>query len=171
VYVGSQDNYFYCLLAPDGAIDWRWRTGADVIGRPLLDEDLVYFVSLDNMVRALHRTRGSQRWRASLPVRPAGGPVKAAGTLIVPGIGRSMPAYNLTDGAAAGELTVTGEPVPPPHFYLPRPGTLPIVITVGRDIAAGATVTAVIRSTEPPVAPLVPLPNALPIGAPPPVSD
>jgi outer membrane protein assembly factor BamB len=164
LYVGSQDNYFYCLLTGDGRIDWRWRTGADVIGRAVIDHDLVYFVSLDNVIRALHHARGAQRWRTAMPVRPTAGPVKAGDALIVPGIGRSMPAYALSDGRPVGELTVAGEPAAgAPHVHLPRPEGLPVVITVGRELAKGATVTAVTRSTEPPVAPLKPLPNAAPI--------
>ena len=164
LYVGSQDNYFYCLLAADGAIDWRWRTGADVVGRPVIVGQLVYFVSLDNVIRALHHTRGAQRWRTSMSARQVGDPVKAADVVIARGIGPSMPAYHLTSGQLAGQLTVAGEPAATPHLYLPRPDALPVVITVGRDIAKGATVTAMTRSLEPPVVPLTPLPNVTPIG-------
>src|SRR5262249_52458167 len=44
VFAGSNDNFFYCLMARDGKVDWRWRTGGDVIGKPAADEDTVYFV-------------------------------------------------------------------------------------------------------------------------------
>ena len=27
IYVGSDDNFFYCLLASNGDVAWRWRTG------------------------------------------------------------------------------------------------------------------------------------------------
>jgi fructose-1,6-bisphosphatase I len=30
LYVGSTDNFLYCLNSRDGRIEWRWRTGADV---------------------------------------------------------------------------------------------------------------------------------------------
>ena len=63
VYVGSDDNFFYCLLARDGEIAWRWRTGGDVVGVPVIDEHRVYFVSRDNVLRALDRHSGAQRWK------------------------------------------------------------------------------------------------------------
>ena len=44
LYVGSKDNDFYCLLTRDGSVDWKWRTGADVIGLPVVDDHRVYFV-------------------------------------------------------------------------------------------------------------------------------
>ena len=58
LYVGSADNFFYCLDADDGEVAWRWRTGADVIGAPVADDRRVYFVSLDNVLRALDLRRG-----------------------------------------------------------------------------------------------------------------
>ncbi len=60
LYVGSEDNFFYCLATKDGRENWRWRTGADVIGPPVVDERAVYFVSLDNVLRALSRKSGVQ---------------------------------------------------------------------------------------------------------------
>ncbi|MCC7417240.1 MAG: PQQ-binding-like beta-propeller repeat protein [Acidobacteria bacterium] len=159
VYVGSEDNFFYCLRAGDGRIDWRWRTGADVIGPPLVDGNLVYFVSLDNMLRALHRTSGVQRWRAPLPARPLGGPVKAGGTLLVAGVGSSVPAYSLVDGRLVGELSSGGETAGPPYAFRLPPAALPAVVAIGRDIAAGATAIAVTRAIEPPETPIAPLPN------------
>jgi outer membrane protein assembly factor BamB len=164
LYVGSRDNFFYCLLAADGRVDWRWRTGADVIGQPVLDGNLVYFLSLDNVLRALHHTSGVQRWRASIPLRPVAGPVKAVDVLIVTGVGPSLPALNLSDGRPAGELPAAGEAAAPPHVFSLQTG-FPIVITVGRDIANGATVTAMTRSSEPKPAPMAPLPNVIPPGA------
>ena len=161
LYVGSNDNYFYCLLTADGAIDWRWRTGADVVGRPLIVNDLVYFVSLDNMLRALHHTRGAQRWRTSLPLRPISGPSQAADVAIVGGDGTSVPAYNLSDGRSAGQLTIGGEPATSPHVHHPAADMLPVVLTVERDIVHGATVTAFTRSMEPGTTPLVPLQNPI----------
>ena len=45
VYAGSTDNFLYCLLAKDGKIDWRWRTGGDVTKAPAADGRAVYFAS------------------------------------------------------------------------------------------------------------------------------
>ncbi len=38
LYLGSEDRYFYCLNAMTGVVEWRWTTGANVIGRPVVDE-------------------------------------------------------------------------------------------------------------------------------------
>ena len=76
VYAGSNDNFFYALDAADGRVAWRWRTGADVVGVPVVDERNVYFVSLDNVLRALSRRTGVQQWARLLPLRPTRGPLK-----------------------------------------------------------------------------------------------
>ncbi|MFI5179164.1 MAG: PQQ-binding-like beta-propeller repeat protein, partial [Vicinamibacterales bacterium] len=83
VYVGSTDDFFYCLMARDGQIDWRWRTGGDIVGVPAADERHVFFVSLDNVLRALDRTSGGQQWMKPLPIRPTVGPVLSGATIVV----------------------------------------------------------------------------------------
>src|SRR5206468_3221801 len=37
LYLGSEDNYFYCLDARDGAERWRWRTGGNATGHAVAD--------------------------------------------------------------------------------------------------------------------------------------
>src|SRR5207253_9523901 len=139
LYLGSTDNFFYCLNAADGEQAWRWRTGADPIGRPLADEQTVYFVSLDHVLRALNRNSGVQRWKAPLPLRPTGGPVKAAQTIIVTGLSPTVRAYNVKDGKPAGDFPAAGEIAAPPHVFNNGSMLLPMVIVLTRDIAKGAT--------------------------------
>jgi outer membrane protein assembly factor BamB len=172
LYVGSKDNYMYCLLTERGTIDWRWRTGADVIGKPVVDKRRVYFVALDNVLRALDRTSGAQQWKDALPLRPNSGPLQAGDTLIVTGLAPSMRGYQATDGKAAGEIAAGGELAAPPHLHGTDAAPVPIVIAVTRDIAKGATVSAIARVIDPEPAPIGPLPNlilvspATPAGAP-----
>ena len=85
LFVGSTDNFFYSLSPKHGAVNWRWRTGADIIGRPVADEDRVYFLSLDHVLRALDRRSGVQRWTQAVPIRPMTGPRPAWDTLIISG--------------------------------------------------------------------------------------
>jgi hypothetical protein len=159
LYVGTSKQLFYCLKADDGAEDWRWRTGGDVMGAPIVDERNVYVASLDNLLRAFDRTSGNQRWKAPLPLRPTGGAVRVADVLIVTGLSASARAYFLRDGRSAGEVTLGGEMGAPPHVFIdPRIG-LPVVVMIGRDIARGAAMTAVTHDTEPAIAPLIPLPS------------
>jgi len=115
LFVGSADKYFYCLDAKDGKIKWRWRTGGEITGAPAADERHVYFLSLDNQLRALNRGNGNQVWRTSLPVRALAGPLPMAGLLLVSGISAEIRAYRPVDGAAAGEVAAAGELVAPPH--------------------------------------------------------
>jgi outer membrane protein assembly factor BamB len=172
LYVGSKDNYLYCLLTDTGGIDWKWRTGADVIGKPVVDGRRVYFVSLDNVLRALDRKSGGQQWKAALPMRPTSGPLKAGDSVIVAGIA-SMLGYQAADGKAAGEIPAAGDLAAPPHLQGTEAAPVPIVIAVTRDIAKGATVSAISRAIEPALAPIAPLPNltavapAMPAAAPP----
>jgi outer membrane protein assembly factor BamB len=116
----------------------------------------VYFVSLDNVLRALDRNNGAQRWKRGLPLRPIAGPLRAADTLLVSGLSSPL-AFQHRDGAPAGNLQVSGELAAQPYVV---PGAaLPTVVVVTRDIAAGASVTAFSRSIEPTVLPMAPLPN------------
>ena len=124
LYAGSQDNFFYCVMAADGRVDWRWRTGGDVIGRPVSDERYVYFVALDNVLRALNLVTGGQQWMRPLPMRPAWGPVKAGSTIVVAGQAAPLRAFNVKDGAAAGTLTgVAAQPPDVPATDAPAPAT------------------------------------------------
>ena len=90
-------------MAEDGKVDWRWRTGADVIGRRSPTTALVYFVSLDNVLRALNLVTGGQQWKRPLPMRPAWAPVQAGATIVVAGQAPPLRAFNIKDGAPAGD--------------------------------------------------------------------
>ena len=161
LYVGSEDNFFYCLTARNGQIDWRWRTGGDVVGTAVVDERRVYFVSFDNILRALDRRSGSQRWKRPLPLRPLTGPLMAGARVIVSGVAPPLRAYLTKDGAPAGEVTVEGE-LAAPAYVLSGP-RLPLLVVVAREIAKGTTVTVFTRAFEPPIVPIVPLPNLVPM--------
>ncbi|OLC48577.1 MAG: hypothetical protein AUI64_02845 [Acidobacteria bacterium 13_1_40CM_2_64_6] len=170
VYVGSEDNYFYSLATKDGRVDWRWRTGGDVIGLPLVDEHRVYFVALDNVLRALNRDSGVQQWMRALPLRPMTGPTRAGSTIVVTGLAPSLRAFNLSDGAAAGEIPAAPEVGAPPYVFDDSVTKLPQLLYVTRDIAAGATATLVTHSFEPTMSPVSPLPNLITFGPPAPAT-
>jgi len=114
LYVGSQDNFFYCLLTKDGRVDWRWRTGGDVIGQPIADEHRVYFVALDNVLRALDLGSGVQQWMRPLPIRPITGPVRSGSTIVVTAQAALLRAYDAKDGAVATAPGTIAPGAPPP---------------------------------------------------------
>jgi hypothetical protein len=120
VFVGCADTFFYCLKAKDGKQKWRWRTGGTVTGTMVVDDDHVYFLSLDNVLRALSRENGQQAWKASLPHRPIGALFLSGRLLLVPGIAVEVPAFQSFDGSAAGAAKLPGEPMVLPRF-LPGP--------------------------------------------------
>jgi outer membrane protein assembly factor BamB len=160
LFVGSTDDFFYCLMAKDGRIDWRWRTGADVIGVPAADAQRVYFVSLDNVLRALNKVSGGQYWMRALPLRPISGPALAGGTLVVAGQSRTVKTFSVKDGVATADINAGAEVAAPPRA-LPAVAGFPQLLIVTRDLVKGAAVTLSVRSIEPATVPMAPLPNPI----------
>ena len=167
LYVGSTDNYLYSILAGTGEIAWRWSTGGDVIGRPDVDARSVYFVSFDNVLRALNRRSGVQRWKRVLPFRPTRGPVRTGDAVIVSGLSRQVLAFAVKDGNPAGDVQgAAGELAAPP--FLASDTAVPTLLLVTRDFAEGTIVRALTRTYEPSAAGLNgPLPNPTPVPRPP----
>ena len=108
LYVGGRDNQLHALDAEDGDSDWRWRTGADLLGAPVLDQKRVFFIALDNVLRGHNRNNGTMLWKRVLPMRPFTGPLLSGELLIVSGVASEVRAYNTFDGAPAGDTTVKG---------------------------------------------------------------
>jgi outer membrane protein assembly factor BamB len=115
VFAGSDDKYLYCLSAKDGKTDWRWRTGGAILGTPIFDEHHVYFLSLDNVLRALDRGNGHQVWQAALTFRPLAGPYFADDRLLVAGL-MELRAFRVSNGSEAGGVEPGGVIAAPPHF-------------------------------------------------------
>jgi outer membrane protein assembly factor BamB len=133
LFVGSADNFFYCLDSSNGGVKWRWRTGGDIIGRPAVDAKSVYFVAADNVMRSLDRGNGNQRWKGSLATRPAGGPLLLDDNLLlVSGIAPQVWAYRKKDGLLAAEAPAPAELAAPPYVAPPdAPGHIRLVIVTG----------------------------------------
>jgi outer membrane protein assembly factor BamB len=150
LFVGSRDNFFYCLALSTGRISWRWRVGADVIGAPIVDESRVYFTALDNLLRALDRRHGAQRWRQPMPIRPLAGPVRIDDVVIVSGLGVEVTGFSGRTGKEVGRFTASSEIVAPPHFVdAPIPEDRTLYILTGEG-----TLHAVRHMVEPRVIPL-----------------
>jgi outer membrane protein assembly factor BamB len=163
VFVGSTDNFFYCLLAKNGDVDWRWQTGGDIVGTPIADDSRVYFVALDNVLRALSQKSGGQQWMRPLPIRPAWGPVAAGSTVVVAGLSSSVRGFAMKDGAPAGDVAAAAEVAMQPHGFEERTLHRPMLLVTTRDVAKGGSAALSERSFEPQIAPLGPLPNLVQI--------
>jgi hypothetical protein len=108
------------------------------------DRSRLYFVALDNVLRALHRTRGSLEWTRALPHRPAFGPVQVGRMLLVSGRSPAIHVFWMRDGTPAGDYTAPGDLIAPPHLIegLTETGdTLLIVTGDGQVQALRAAVT------------------------------
>ncbi len=152
LFVGSTDNFFYALKTATGEQDWRWRTGADIVGAPIVDSRRVYFVSLDNLLRALNRTSGTLQWQSALTVRPDAGPRMAGSAILVTGVDPVVPGFALSDGKPAGTVQLTGELVGPPHVTAWGFTLGPSVIVATRALGQPAQLQALARAIDPPLA-------------------
>ena len=119
VFVGATDNYLYRLSRRSGSVDWRWRTGGDIVGAAVVDEDHVFFVSLDNILRSLDRGNGVQRWRQPLAGRPTSGPILVGDVLLVSGVAPIIRAFDPETGRPANQLQAPGELAAPPLLLAP----------------------------------------------------
>lgn len=107
VFVGSTDNFFYALDDESGEIEWKWQGGGDVIGAAA-EGDVVYYASLDNIIRAVNRGNGNQRWRKGTGTRPILPPRAFGGIVVVPGISPAMAVFVGKTGESMGTYVASG---------------------------------------------------------------
>ncbi len=159
LFVGSTDNYFYRLSRHDGGWLWRWRTGADIVGRPATDDRRVLFVSLDNVLRALDKKSGVLRWSRPLPGRPTAGPTIVGDLALVAGVAPEILAFDTETGLPAGTLKGPAEFAFPPYVLDPTSPEAPGVVAATGDGRLLAMLSAV---GPPPIAITFPPPPLLP---------
>ncbi|MGH9160524.1 MAG: PQQ-binding-like beta-propeller repeat protein [Vicinamibacteraceae bacterium] len=111
IYVSALDNFLYCLDDRSGEVDWRWRTGADLVGRADALGARVVFVSLDTVLRAHDWLNGAQRWRTPLPWRPHFGPQIVGTTVVMSGSPPEVRGYDLENGKEIGRLSFASSDV------------------------------------------------------------
>lgn len=121
VYVGSSDKRFYALKVQNGEPDWKWSVGAELLGRAAADDKHVYFTAMDNLVRALDRGSGGQRWRQELPFRPVAGPIVVGEAVLVPGSSDTLQFFDGRTGRAVKQLQLDATLAIPPGAGL-EPG-------------------------------------------------
>jgi outer membrane protein assembly factor BamB len=152
VFIGGRDNWFYSLSAKNADIDWRFPTGADLLGLPVLDRKRVYFIALDNILRGHDRNGGSMIWKQALPVRPFTGPLLSGETLIVAGIASQLYGYSTADGKLIDSFELKGAEneeillAAPPHLTAQD---LFILVTRGGQVRAVGSGPAPAPDTAP----------------------
>jgi outer membrane protein assembly factor BamB len=154
--VGTRGNALHSVSLDRGRIAWSQRVGADVIGAPAADEDRIYFVAFDNVLRALHRRTGNLVWRRNLPSRPSGGPLRVDDVVLVPFSTNNINAYRATTGEPSFTIQAIGEIGSAPFLRDSARATAPRLIAMSRE---GALQGFAPRFEQAPV-PLAELPGA-----------
>lgn len=114
IFVATEDGHFLSIKTRDGDLDWRWRVGSRIAGAPAADEDRIYVVAFDNIVRAFSRGSGHVRWSHSIPTRALSGPLLIDGLVVITSAQVGAPGLtyiNAKTGVAAGK-TPALEPTP-----------------------------------------------------------
>jgi len=108
IFIGSNTNLLFALDNATGRVAWRWKTGGDVIGTAADSKGGAYYASLDNVVRAVNRGNGNQRWIKEVPTRPAlppqvlGDGTKYEEIVVLTGVTSEINAFAAKNGAASG---------------------------------------------------------------------
>jgi outer membrane protein assembly factor BamB len=147
LYVGSAAKQFVCINAQSGATEWSWNIGSRTIGAAAADASNVYLVAMDNMVRALRRTNGGQRWTSPLVYRPTGGPVVLGEQVAVPGITSELTGLAAATGKPTGKLELPEKLAVGPAFIPPVPPRRAAGIV---SIAGGLTSEWTLAAWKPP---------------------
>ncbi len=153
---GTSEKFVVSVTLQNGRERWKWRVGGDVAGVPSADDKRIYFASRDNLVRAVDRKSGNLRWKAVLPSRPAGGPLRMPDAVMVPLVSSEISGFEPVTGKALTPVKAAGELGSQPYFRTTARLTSPRLIAVSRD---GQLQGFGLRF-EPPFAPLDVLPGA-----------
>ena len=135
---------------------WTWKLGGDVAGRPAADDKRIYFVSRDNILRAVDRNSGNLKWKAGLSSRPSGGPLRLNDFLLMPLVSREIVGFDPETGKPNATALAAGEIGVQPYVRRDVRTTLPQLITVSRE----GQLQGFGRRFEPVPQPLAELPGA-----------
>lgn len=128
--VGTTANAFFGLQAGNGTIAWRWRVGGDGVGAGG-NADVVALTALDNVLRAVERGTGNQRWKKTLPGRPAHPPEVVGDLIIVSSMAPTVRAFDVLDGDLVGTYTAPAELEGP--ALVPPAGSPVAMVLLTRD--------------------------------------
>ena len=112
---------------------WTWPLGGDLAGSPVADEKRIYFVSRDNILRAVDRKSGNLRWRATLTARPAGGPLRVTDVVLMPLVSNQIVGFDPQTGKQNVTAAAAGEIGSQPFVRAGVRQTQPQLITVSRE--------------------------------------
>jgi len=131
--VGTAAKHVLSVSLVNGRERWVWAVGGDIAGTPVADDKRIYFAARDNVLRAVDRGNGNLRWKATLPSRPAGGPLRLPDALLMPMVSSEIAGFDPDTGAPAVTVRAAGEIGAQPHFRAAAKLTSPQLITVSRE--------------------------------------
>jgi outer membrane protein assembly factor BamB len=175
IFVGSAGKQL-CSLFMENARrkrdDWCYPVGAAVVGRAAVDASNVYYVSLDNLLRAHDRKSGARRWKRDLKYRPSAGPLLVDASIAVPGGVSRVPVFDARTGSPTISLTLDAALATVPLLIEPAAETPARLVALTGGLPRVWTVTlagpALFTLPSIAVTPLTELPGlAIPIGEPP----
>ena len=97
----------YAFNARSGAEAWRLSAG-DVVGAASADT-LVFFVSKDNVAKAVSRDSGNQRWLKTMTTRPIMPPLVIGHQLLVVGVSPVLALFDVRTGMPSGTYAFSGD--------------------------------------------------------------
>ena len=153
--VGTRANLLHSFSLNRARLRWSQKAGADIAGAPAADDDHIYFVAFDNLLRALDRGNGSVKWTRKLPSRPSGGPLRADNVVFVPFTTTDIGAYLAATGVEAFTIRSVGELGAIPFLRENVSPTEPRLVTLSREGA----LQGFAQRIEPPPAALAELPG------------
>ncbi|HEX7139223.1 MAG TPA: hypothetical protein VF219_15320, partial [Vicinamibacterales bacterium] len=125
------------------------------------DARAVYFVSYDNVLRALNLVSGGQYWMKPLPFRPTSGLLLSGTTIVVGGQSPAIKTFNAKDGTPGVDIAAGDDLAVAPQLLRDSRTGLPMLVVITRHIVNGDSVALNIRSIEPAATPFAPLPNPI----------
>ena len=131
--VGTAAKRLMSVDLRTGRERWGWTVGGDISGTPAADEKRIYFTARDNVLRAIDRGSGNLRWKANLPSRPAGGPLRLPDALLMPMVSSEIQTYDPETGKPATSVRAAGEVGSQPFFRADATLASPQLITVSRE--------------------------------------
>ena len=131
--VGTADKRVMSVELDNGRERWGWGVGGDISGLPAADDKRIYFAARDNVLRALDRRSGNLRWKANLPSRPAGGPLRSPDAVLMPLVSSEIGGYEPETGKLAVTVRAAGEIGRQPFIRAGVSRTAPVLITVSRE--------------------------------------
>ncbi|MHC1750146.1 MAG: PQQ-binding-like beta-propeller repeat protein [Cellulosilyticaceae bacterium] len=103
IYVGSEDNYIYCINADNGKKIWSYRTGGDIISKPAIGkinmQNIVVIGSSGGSVYALDSETGEKVWASGIGESVLSDPLIASNTIFIGTGDGKIYALDLLDGS------------------------------------------------------------------------